>query len=267
MAYQIINLKDIYNELGENNTKELLKEFSCPLNKDVEYFIKNRAIEFSKQDISRTYIVMSSYKQKNVIAGYFAITNKSTIIKKFILSKTKRKRLLRFANYDEDIKGKYDYKLTDTFMGFHCGNTPACKMCDSRAVKYQLIQHRLLEPAGSEPDFTRGTLEGDIAASDITFYRLQCNSEGELVSYVAEGEVLDVPTRSFGGIGIFAIKEMGRFYRHVLIEGNYPHHGAVMFGHYGKAFYEVVKFLGLDVKKIGYNQPAGVRYPTENPWG
>ena len=45
MAYQIINLKDIYNELGENNTKELLKEFSCPLNKDVEYFIKNRAIE------------------------------------------------------------------------------------------------------------------------------------------------------------------------------------------------------------------------------
>ena len=52
-----------------------------------------------------------------------------------------------------------------------------------------------------------------------------------------------------------------------LIEGNYPHHGAVMFGHYGKAFYEVVKFLGLDVKKIGYNQPAGVRYPTENPWG
>ena len=92
--------------------------------------------------------------------------------------------------YDEDIKGKYDYKLTDTFMGFHCGNTPACKMCESRAVKYQLIQHRLLEPAGSEPDFTRGTLEGDIAASDITFYRLQCNSEGELVAYVAEGEVL-----------------------------------------------------------------------------
>ena len=68
-------------------------------------------------------------------------------------------------------------------------------------------------------------------------------------------------------IGVFAIPEMGRFYRHVLIEGNYPHHGAVMFGHYGKAFYEVVKFLGLDVKKIGYNQPAGVRYPTENPWG
>ncbi len=34
--------------------------------------------------------------------------------------------------YDEDIAGKFDYKLTDTFMGFHCGNTPSCKMCGGR---------------------------------------------------------------------------------------------------------------------------------------
>ena len=166
--------------------------------------------------------------------------------------------------YDEDIAGKFDYKLTDTFMGFHCGNTPSCKMCADRAVKYQLIQHRLLEPAGSDPDFTRGTLEGDIAASDITFYRLQCDSEGNLRSYIAEGEVLPVATRSFGGIGIFAIKEMGRFYRHVLVQKRYPHHGAVAFGHYGKVLFEVFKYLGIG--DIAYNQPAGNRYPTENPF-
>ena len=51
--------------------------------------------------------------------------------------------------YDEDIKGRFDYKLTDTFMGFHCGNTPSCKMCSGRAVKYQLIQNRLLENGGN----------------------------------------------------------------------------------------------------------------------
>ena len=166
--------------------------------------------------------------------------------------------------YDEDIKGKYDYTLTDTFMGFHCGNTPECKMCDDRAVKYQLIQHRLLEPVDSEPDFTRGTLEGDIAAGDITFYRLQCDSEGELRAYIAQGEVLDVATRSFGGIGIFGIPEMGRFYRHVLIQKRYPHHGAVAFAHCGKALFEVLKYFG--VSDIAYNQPKGVLYPTENPF-
>ncbi len=166
--------------------------------------------------------------------------------------------------YDEDGIAKLGYKLTDTFMGFHCGNTPACKLCSDRAVKYQLIQHRLLEPQGSEPDFTRGTLEGDIAAGDITFYRLQCDSEGTLRAYIAQGEVLDVPTRSFGGIGVFAIPEMGRFYRHVLIQKRYPHHGAVAFGHYGKALFEVFKFLG--VGDIAYNQPKTLPYPTENPW-
>ncbi|MDD6855255.1 MAG: fucose isomerase [Oscillospiraceae bacterium] len=167
--------------------------------------------------------------------------------------------------YDEDIAGKFDYKLTDTFMGFHCGNTPSCKMCGGCGVKYQLIQHRLLEPAGSEPDFTRGTLEGDIAASDITFYRLQCDSEGNLRSYIAEGEVLPVATRSFGGIGIFAINEMGRFYRHVLIQKRYPHHGAVAFAHCGKALFEVLKYFG--VSDIAYNQPKSLPYATENPWG
>jgi L-fucose isomerase-like protein len=165
--------------------------------------------------------------------------------------------------YDKEIKGKYPYKLTDTFMGFHCGNTPSCKMCSDRAVKYQLIQNRLLENGG-KPDFTRGTLEGDIAASKITFYRLQCDSEGVVRSYVAQGEVLPVRTGSFGGIGVFAISEMGRFYRYALIQNRFPHHGAVAFSHCGKTLFEVLKYLG--VKFIDYNRPAGTLYRGENPF-
>lgn len=166
--------------------------------------------------------------------------------------------------YKKYIKPSTDYKLTDTFMGFHCGNTPSCKMCDGRAIKYQLIQHRVLEPAGSEPDISRGTLEGDIAPNDITFFRLQCDSEGTLRSYIAQGEVLDVRSNSFGGIGVFAIPEMGRFYRNVLIAKRYPHHGAVAFGHYGKILSEVFKYLG--VKDIAYNLPANLPYPDELPF-
>lgn len=166
--------------------------------------------------------------------------------------------------YDEAGIAQMGYKLTDTFMGFHCGNTPSCKMCEGRAVKYQLIQHRVLEPEGSEPDISRGTLEGDIAPGDITFYRLQCDSEGRLRAYIAQGEVLPVATRSFGGIGVFAIPEMGRFYRHVLIEKRYPHHGAVAFGHFGKALFELFRFFGIE--DIAYNRPKNLPYPTENPF-
>ena len=74
-------------------------------------------------------------------------------------------------------------------------------------------------------------------------------------------------TRSFGSIGVFAIPEMGRFYRHVLIEKGFPHHGAVAFGKWGKYLFETFKYIGVALDEIGYNQPAGVRYPSENPWG
>lgn len=162
--------------------------------------------------------------------------------------------------YEEDIKGRFEYTLKDTFMGFHCGNTTTKKLSFC-AMKYQMIMARSLPE-----EVTQGTLEGDIVPGDITFFRLQSTSDAKLRAYIAEGEVLPVATRSFGAIGIFAIPEMGRFYRHVLIEKNYPHHGAVAFGKFGKTLYEVFKYIGVDIDEIGYNQPKGVRYPTENPF-
>ena len=162
--------------------------------------------------------------------------------------------------YASDIKGKFNYGLNDVFMGFHCGNTTSKKLSGC-SMKYQFIMARSLPE-----EVTQGTLEGDIVPGDITFYRLQSTADNKLRAYIANGEVLPVATRSFGGVGIFAIPEMGRFYRHVLLEGGYPHHGAVAFGHFGKALYEVFKYIGVDVSEIGYNQPAGIRYPTENPF-
>ena len=162
--------------------------------------------------------------------------------------------------YNEDIAGKFPYTQKDTFMGFHCGNTCSGKLT-SCSMKYQLIMARSLPE-----EVTQGTLEGDIVPGDITFFRLQSTADCKLRAYVAQGEVLPVATRSFGAIGIFAIPEMGRFYRHVLVEKNYPHHGAVAFGHYGKALFEVFKYLGVEPEEIGFNQPKGMRYPTENPF-
>ena len=164
--------------------------------------------------------------------------------------------------YAADIAGRFPYRLNETFMGFHCGNTPMCRLTKG-TMKYQLIMNRGLENGG-EPDITRGTLEGYIAPGEITFYRLQGNKDSQLQAYVAEGEVLPVACHSFGGIGVFAIPEMNRFYRHVLIEGGYPHHGAVAFKHTGKAFFALMKLLG--VEKVQFNQPAGMLYKSENPF-
>ena len=160
--------------------------------------------------------------------------------------------------YQEEIAGKFPYTQRDVFMGFHCGNTTSKKLT-SCSMKYQLIMARSLPE-----EVTQGTLEGELVPGDVTFFRLQSTADSELRAYVAQGEILPAATKSFGGIGIFAIPEMGRFYRHVLIEKNFPHHGAVAFGHYGKALYEVFQYLG--VADIGFNRPKQMRYETENPF-
>ena len=165
--------------------------------------------------------------------------------------------------YDKAIRGRYDVRLPETFMGFHCGNT-SCAMLKDPHMGYQLIMKRDLEPELPEPDITRGTMEGNIKPGDITFFRLQSTADTRLKAYVAQGQVLDVDCESFGSIGAFAIPEMDRFYRHVLIAKRYPHHGAVAFGHWGKALFEVFKYLG--VTDIAYNQPRSLPYPGENPF-
>jgi len=154
------------------------------------------------------------------------------------------------------------YKENDLFMGFHCGNT--CSSCmGSCKVKFQKIMHSLLEP-DKEPNITRGTLEGTIKPGDITLFRLQSTADAKLTSYISQGEVLDIDPMSFGGIGVFAVKEMSRFYRHVLIAKRYPHHAGVAFAHCGKILFEAMKLLG--VEDVAYNQPASALYKDENPF-
>lgn len=65
--------------------------------------------------------------------------------------------------YETEIKGKYDYTLKDTFMGFHCGNTASGKL-SSCEMKYQMIMARTLPE-----EVTQGTLEGDILPGTSLF--------------------------------------------------------------------------------------------------
>jgi len=159
-----------------------------------------------------------------------------------------------------DLKGA---ARGDLFMGFHCGNTPSGCMQDC-AMKYQLIMNRLMEDPAAEPDITRGTLEGRLRPGPITFFRLQGTPDGALLSYVADGNILDIDPKSFGCIGVFAIPNFARFYRHVLIGHGFPHHGAVAFEACGRVLYDAAKMLGVDA--VSTPRPATAPYPEENPF-
>ena len=106
-GYKVVNLKMMIEELGEDHTKAVLSQFSCPLNKDVEQFIRSKAISFANQGWAQTHLVMASYKGEPVLVGYFALASKHiTISSKIFQSRSNgtRKRIAKFASYDPGIK-------------------------------------------------------------------------------------------------------------------------------------------------------------------
>lgn len=152
---------------------------------------------------------------------------------------------------------------TDLFMGFHCGNTPKCCLSDGCGMKYQLIMHSLMEP-DKEPDITRGTLEGQLRPGETTIFRLQSTPDCEIRSYAADGRILDIPPESFGAIGIIGIKNMARFYRHVIVGKHFPHHTAVGFNHSGAILFDAVKIIAGKPPMTPLS-PAD-KYHEENPF-
>ena len=76
-------------ELGEKELKELFAEFFCSKNKDVEQFLKEQSIEFTKKNQSVTYLL---FAQKTwSLLGYFALAIKPISLKAEQLSNTARK--------------------------------------------------------------------------------------------------------------------------------------------------------------------------------
>lgn len=106
-GYRVVNLGILIEELGEDTVKDILSGFSCPLNPDVEGFLKHKAIDFAKQSWAQTHLVFASFKNQWVLVGYFALASKHiTITSKFLYkqSKTLRKRISKFATYDSELK-------------------------------------------------------------------------------------------------------------------------------------------------------------------
>jgi L-fucose isomerase-like protein len=153
-----------------------------------------------------------------------------------------------------------DYSLQDLVGLFHCGNTDPKRLIKP-SMKFQVIMKRLMEPEG-EPDITRGTIEGQIAASPITV--LQVHGMGDTIrAYIAEGEFLDLDPKTFGCTGTAYIPGFRRFYRHVLL-GRFHHHAAIAFNHCGSILYDALKLLGVATIYTPITDTQ--LYPDENPF-
>lgn len=74
-----INILDLIEQIGEDELNSGLSDFSCPFNKDIERFIKNNALNFARQKISMTYLVLT---KQGDIAGFFTLAHKPLAVKR-----------------------------------------------------------------------------------------------------------------------------------------------------------------------------------------
>ena len=101
--YKIVNIRRYIGndnpELGEDELRQILSEFSCPVNRDVEQFLKKNSIEFTKKNQSVTYLVFSVIGGK--LPGYFTLALKPLTVRDETVSNTIKRKLLRVSELDE----------------------------------------------------------------------------------------------------------------------------------------------------------------------
>lgn len=79
--FLVAPINEVRNIYGDSRLEALISGFSCPMNLDVERFLKERAIGFSKNGFAETYLVFSKAGNELPLIGYFALTPKPIIIK------------------------------------------------------------------------------------------------------------------------------------------------------------------------------------------
>lgn len=176
--YNYINIREyLYpmgsNEIGENSLLEIISDFSCPINPDVENFLKNNAIEFTKKSQSVTYLVFSNQGDLELL-GYFTIAIKPLLINSTnsMLSNTTKKKLLRVGKYDAT---NHSYMLSAYLiaqLGKNFNNNISQKISGNELLSIALhVVRELKYLAGGTVVF----LEAENKTNLINFYKNEEN--------------------------------------------------------------------------------------------
>ena len=115
-GYTEINIQKLSETMGEEYFQTLVSDFSCPLNEDVENFLKHSAMIFARQGIAATNLVFASYRSNPVLTGYYTLANKHFHIdpNKAGLSNTMKRKLAKFGQFEMDLK---KYIITAPLIG------------------------------------------------------------------------------------------------------------------------------------------------------
>ncbi|MDD6481509.1 MAG: GNAT family acetyltransferase [Lachnospiraceae bacterium] len=130
--------------LGEDTLVQLLSEFSCPLNPDVERFLKEQAIVFAKKHQAVTYLVLSSEDAE--LLGYFSITIKPLVVKAELFSNTVKRKLARFSEINKQTYNLAAYLIAQLGKNFNervKGHITGQELLEAAIRQTQILQYQV----------------------------------------------------------------------------------------------------------------------------
>lgn len=164
--YIQINLGHLLEKKGENGTNSILSTFSCPVNKDIEDFLKNKAISFSNMGFAKTHLVFLKKDAELDLVGYFAIANKPLEIKGSALSQTMRKKIKNHGAFDPITKRYVVPAILIAQFGknFNDGN--------QKQIRGDELMHLTLEKVKS--------VQSDVGSR---FAYVECENKSKLINF------------------------------------------------------------------------------------
>ena len=96
----IVTLQEYEEVMGAQKLYDLLRSFSCPLNREVELYLKDtsRAVQSSRMSSSVTYLAFDS--ETNDLLGYFTVMMKAYSVRSDALNSANKRLISRFSEID-----------------------------------------------------------------------------------------------------------------------------------------------------------------------
>lgn len=142
--YQIVNILDMVDSVGEDEVISLLSDFSCPLNPEIENFARKNALQFAKEKKAITYLVID--EETVELDAFFALTHKAIEVSGSSISNTIKRKLRAVSSYEAEN----DSYLASAFLIAQFGKNDASShnidgtdLMHSAIIKLQEIQRQI----------------------------------------------------------------------------------------------------------------------------
>lgn len=94
MKFTRITIPEFIELTNEESVRQMLSEFSCEKNKEIEDFVRNKALDFSKRKITITHLLLD---EESNLSAIYALTHKAISINGNLLSQSIIKKLRKYA--------------------------------------------------------------------------------------------------------------------------------------------------------------------------